>query len=117
MHEVTEILERIQRGDSQAAEQLLPSVYNELRRLAGAKMANERADHTLDATALVHEAWIRLLGAHGEQLSWNSRGHFMCAAAEAMPPIPYAHLFGVTRATFAAVQALRSGEKVSISGG
>ena len=82
MNEVTRILERVQHGDAQAAEELLPLVYEELRRLAAAKMAHERPGHTLQATALVHEAWLRLAGA--EQPNWNGRTHFFGAAAEAM---------------------------------
>jgi len=83
MPEVTQILHSIESGDPKAAEALLPLVYEELRKLAAAKMANERAGQTLQATALVHEAWMRLVGAD-EKVSWNSRGHFFGAAAEAM---------------------------------
>ncbi len=83
MAEVTQIFEAIEAGDPHAAGQLLPLVYEELRRLAAAKMANEKPGHTLQATALVHEAWLRLVGTenHG---SWSNRGHFFGAAAEAM---------------------------------
>jgi RNA polymerase sigma factor (TIGR02999 family) len=80
--EVTRILHRVERGDTQAAEQLLPLVYDELRKLAAHKMANEAPGQTLQPTALVHEAWLKLVGL-GPQ-SWNSRGHFFGAAAEAM---------------------------------
>lgn len=80
--EVTRLLGRAQQGEAQAAEDLLPLVYDELRRLAAQKMAQEAAGHTLQPTALVHEAWLRLAGKGGQQ--WNSRGHFMAAAAEAM---------------------------------
>jgi RNA polymerase sigma factor (TIGR02999 family) len=80
--EVTQILERAEQGDTHAAAELLPLVYEELRRLAAAKMANEAAGHTLQPTALVHEAWLRLAGSRAEH--WNSRGHFFGAAAEAM---------------------------------
>ena len=80
--EVTQILEAIGSGDQQAAEQLLPLVYDELRRLAAARMAQEAPGQTLQATALVHEAWLRLVGP--TQTLWNSRGHFFGAAAEAM---------------------------------
>ncbi len=80
---VTEILVSIERGDRHAAEQLLPLVYEELRKLAAARMAHERSDHTLQATALVHEAYIRLVDTQHAQ-HWNSRGHFFAAAAEAM---------------------------------
>ena len=82
-HDVTRILSRIEQGDGQAAEQLLPLVYEELRKLAAAKMAQEKPDQTLQATALVHEAYIRLVDVEKAQ-HWNSRGHFFAAAAEAM---------------------------------
>src|SRR5215468_1381361 len=83
MSEVTRILEQIQQGDPHAAEQLLPLVYEELRKLAAEKMANERPGQTLDATALVHEAYLRLIDAKRAP-HWNSRGHFFAAAAQAM---------------------------------
>src|SRR5437773_1041972 len=83
MSEVTRILSAIEQGDPSAAEQLLPLVYEELRKLAAEKMANERPGQTLEATALVHEAYLRLVG-HGAEPRWNSRGHFFGAAAEAM---------------------------------
>ncbi len=83
MSDVTRILSAIEQGDSQAAEQLLPVVYDELRRLAAAKMAHEKPGQTLDATALVHEAYIRLVDGDKVQ-RWDSRGHFFAAAAEAM---------------------------------
>jgi RNA polymerase sigma factor (TIGR02999 family) len=83
MNDVTCILSAIERGDPQAAEQLLPLVYDELRRLAGQKLAHEKAGQTLDATGLVHEAYIRLVDVVKAQ-HWNSRGHFFAAAAEAM---------------------------------
>jgi RNA polymerase sigma factor (TIGR02999 family) len=83
MNEVTRILDQIHQGDPQAAEKLLPLVYDELRRLAAEKMASERPGQTLQATALVHEAYLRLVDGHKEQ-HWNSRGHFYAAAAEAM---------------------------------
>jgi RNA polymerase sigma factor (TIGR02999 family) len=83
MTEVTRILSAIEQGDANAAEQLLPLVYDELRRLAAAKLAQEKPGQTLDATALVHEAYLRLVDT--EKLPhWNSRGHFFAAAAEAM---------------------------------
>ena len=82
MHEITVILNRIGQGDQQAAEQLLVLVYDELRKLAAAKMARESAGQTLQATALVHEAWLRLGG--GQQPDWQNRAHFFAAAAEAM---------------------------------
>jgi len=79
---VTQILAAVGAGDKHAAEELLPLVYDELRRLAAARMAQESPGQTLQATALVHEAWLRLVG--GDQSLWNSRGHFFGAAAEAM---------------------------------
>lgn len=82
MAEVTAILDRARSGDPKASGELLPLVYDELRRLAEARMAREAPGHTLQPTALVHEAWLRLAGS-GEA-HWNSRGHFICAAAEAM---------------------------------
>ncbi|SRR6266496_3697019 len=82
MSDVTRILAAIQQGDSNATEQLLPLVYEELRKLAAHKMANEVPGQTLQPTALVHEAYLRLVGAKDRQ--WNSRGHFFAAAAEAM---------------------------------
>jgi len=83
MNEVTQILDQIQHGDPQAAADLLPLVYAELRRLAAAQLAREKPGQTLDATALVHEAYLRLVGpADAER--WQSRGHFFAAAAEAM---------------------------------
>ncbi len=83
MHEVTRVLSAIEQGDPQAAEQLLPLVYDELRRLAAEKMAQEKPGQTLQATALVHEAYIRLVDIEKTQ-HWDSRGHFFAAAAEAM---------------------------------
>ena len=83
MNEVTRILSVLDQGDSRAAEQLLPLVYSELRRLAAQRMAEEKPGQTLQATALVHEAYLRLVGGDGTQ-HWNSRGHFFAAAAEAM---------------------------------
>jgi len=83
MSDVTHILSAIEQGDPHAADQLLPLVYDELRKLAAAKMAQEKAGQTLEATALVHEAYLRLVGGEQSQ-PWNSRGHFFAAAAEAM---------------------------------
>jgi RNA polymerase sigma factor (TIGR02999 family) len=83
MTDVTRILSAIEQGDPTAAEQLLPLVYDELRRLAAQKLSQERRGQTLEATALVHEAYLRLVGAKTEQ-RWDSRGHFFAAAAEAM---------------------------------
>jgi len=82
MSDVTRILDRAQQGDPHAAEELLPFVYEELRKLAAARMANEAAGHTLQPTALVHEAWLRLVGDDGKE--WGGRAHFFGAAAEAM---------------------------------
>jgi RNA polymerase sigma factor (TIGR02999 family) len=81
--DVTRILSQIESGDPSAAEQLLPLVYDELRKLAAAKVAHENPGQTLQATALVHEAYVRLVDGQQEQ-NWNSRGHFFGAAAEAM---------------------------------
>ena len=83
MTDVTQILSRIEQGDPKAAEQLLPVVYDELRKLAAARLASERPDHTLQATALVHEAYLRLVAGSNAQ-DWNGRGHFFAAAAAAM---------------------------------
>ncbi len=82
MSDVTRILEAAQQGDPTAADQLLPLVYEELRRLAAHKMANEAASQTLQPTALVHEAWLRLVGSENQK--WDGRAHFFAAAAEAM---------------------------------
>jgi RNA polymerase sigma factor (TIGR02999 family) len=90
MSEVTRILSAIDDGDPHAAEQLLPLVYDELRKLAAQKLAHEKPGQTLEATALVHEAYLRLVGnnspltTHHSPKQWNSRGHFFAAAAEAM---------------------------------
>jgi RNA polymerase sigma factor (TIGR02999 family) len=83
MSEVTRILSAIEQGDPSAAEQLLPLVYDELRKLAAQRLAQEKPGQTLQATALVHEAYLRLVDADKAQ-AWNSRGHFFAAAAEAM---------------------------------
>jgi RNA polymerase sigma factor (TIGR02999 family) len=83
MSNVTRLLERFDQGDTRAAEELLPLVYEELRRLAAARLARERPGQTLDATALVHEAYLRLTGG-SEPARWNGRGHFFGAAAAAM---------------------------------
>jgi RNA polymerase sigma factor (TIGR02999 family) len=83
MFDVTAILSQIEQGDPHAAEQLLPLVYEELRNLAAARLAQEKPGQTLQATALVHEAYLRLVGGE-EGRSWDSRGHFFAAAAEAM---------------------------------
>jgi RNA polymerase sigma factor (TIGR02999 family) len=83
MSEVTRVLSAIEKGDPHAADQLLPLVYDELRRLAKHDLARENPGQTLEATALVHEAYLRLVGADEAQ-HWNSRGHFFAAAAQAM---------------------------------
>src|SRR6476659_1971841 len=84
MSNVTQILQQLQDGSAgNVAEKLLPLVYDELRKLAAQRMAAERPDHTLEATALVHEAYVRLVDVDEVQ-HWNSRGHFFAAAAEAM---------------------------------
>src|ERR1700680_4928150 len=83
MSEVTRILSAIEQGDPQAAEQLLPLVYDELRQLAAQRLAQEKPGQTLQATALVHEVYLRLVDVDQAQ-RWDSRGHFFAAAAEAM---------------------------------
>ena len=83
MSDVTRILSQIEQGDPQAAEKLLPLVYDELRKLAAAKLAQEKPGQTLQATALVHEAYMRLVDDEHVQ-RWDNRGHFFAAAAEAM---------------------------------
>ena len=83
MDDVTRLLAAVEAGDRTAGEELLPLVYDELRRLAGHRMAQEAAGHTLQATGLVHEAYLRLVGPAGGDC-WDSRGHFFAAAAEAM---------------------------------
>jgi RNA polymerase sigma factor (TIGR02999 family) len=83
MSDVTRILSAIEQGDPHAAEQLLPLVYDELRKLAAAKLSQEKPGQTLQPTALVHEAYLRLVGAEEGQ-AWDNRGHFFAAAAEAM---------------------------------
>ena len=83
MSDVTRILQQFEQGDPQAAEKLLPLVYDELRKLAAAKLAQEKPGQTLQATALVHDAYIRLVDQQQSQ-RWDSRGHFFVAAAEAM---------------------------------
>ena len=90
MSNVTHLLSRIEEGDQQASEDLLPLVYDELHRLAAAKMASERPEHTLQATALVNEAYLRLVGSEQSQM-WTNRGHFFSAAAESMRRILIDH--------------------------
>jgi RNA polymerase sigma factor (TIGR02999 family) len=82
MHNITQILERAQQGDAKAADEILPLVYDELRRLAAHRPASERHEHTLQPTALVHEAWLRIAGANDR--NWKGRQHFFATAAEAM---------------------------------
>src|SRR6516165_3844332 len=82
MSDITQMLQRIEEGDPRAAEELLPAVYEELRKMAGYKMAHEPLNQTLQPTALVHEAWLRLGG--DQQPRWENRAHFFAAAAEAM---------------------------------
>ena len=89
MKDVTLILQAVSRGEKQATEELLPLVYNELRNLAAARMARESAGHTLQPTALVHEAWLRLIKV--EDQTWQNRAHFFGAAAEAMRRILVEH--------------------------
>jgi RNA polymerase sigma factor (TIGR02999 family) len=89
MSDVTLILDALARGESQASEELLPLVYNELRNLATARMLRESAGHTLQPTALVHEAWLRMVGDGGR--SWKNRAYFFAAAAEAMRRILVEH--------------------------
>ena len=84
MNDVTRILSAIERGDQRAAEQLLPLVYDELRKLATQRLEQEQPGQTLQATALVHEAYLRLVGEGQDGQRWNGRGHFFGAAAEAM---------------------------------
>ena len=86
MSNVTELLRRIESGDPSAAEDILPLVYDELRKLAAAKLANERPGQTIQATVLVHEVWLRLVGSDVD-IHWNGRGHFFAAAAHAMQRI------------------------------
>jgi RNA polymerase sigma factor (TIGR02999 family) len=83
MNDVTHVLSAIEQGDPQAAEQLLPLVYHELRKLAAERLSRENPGQTLQATALVHEAYLRLVGADQDK-AWDNRGHFFAAAAEAM---------------------------------
>src|SRR5262249_15381778 len=96
MSEVTRILSAIEQGEPRAAARLLPLVYDELRKLAAEKLAQERPGQTLQATALVHEAYLRLVDVEEAQ-RWNSRGHFFAAAAEAMRRILIEHARGKVR--------------------
>lgn len=92
MEQITRILNQLDSGDSNEADQLLPLLYDQLRQLAAVKLKHERPDHTLQATALVHEAWLRVVGDDDkDKHKWNSRGHFFGAAAEAMRRILIDH--------------------------
>jgi RNA polymerase sigma factor (TIGR02999 family) len=92
MNDVSRLLEAAVNGDRRAADELLPLVYDELRRLAAQRMAGEKPGQTLNATALVHEAYLRLVGSgQGEEQRWDGRGHFFAAAAEAMRRILVEH--------------------------
>jgi RNA polymerase sigma factor (TIGR02999 family) len=105
--DVTAILSAIEQGDPHAASQLLPLVYGELRRLAAQKLAREKPGQTLDATALVHEAYLRLVG-QDEQSRWDSRRHFFVAAAEAMRRILVEKAQAAASASFNRPAALAS---------
>ncbi|MGI9244797.1 MAG: sigma-70 family RNA polymerase sigma factor [Verrucomicrobiales bacterium] len=87
MDEISQIFEALEAGKTEAAEELLPLAYDELHRIAAQKMASERAGHTLQPTALAHEAYLRLLGPDGAEKHWDSKGHFFSAAARAMRQI------------------------------
>ena len=84
MNHITQILAQLEAGVPQAADELMPLVYDELRKLAAARLAQEKPGQTLEATALVHEAYVRLIGGSGREPTWDNRGHFFAAAAEAM---------------------------------
>ena len=126
MSEVTRILDSLATGESESSAELLPLVYGELRQLAAAKMAGERAGHTLQATALVHEAWIKLVEAEGGSLEWNGRQHFYAAAAEAMRRILIDHArrklaarrggewLEITFGDFEAPQSVRASEMIDL---
>ena len=128
MSDVTRILKSLETGESESSDELLPLVYGELRQLAAAKMAGERAGHTLQATALVHEVWIKLVEAEGGSLEWNGRRHFYAAAAEAMRRILIDHarrkLAGrrgggewleITFGDFEAPQSVRADEMIDLN--
>ena len=104
MSDVTQILSQIESGDPSVAEKLLPIVYEELRKLAAAKLAQEKPGQTLQATALVHEAYLRLVDVENAQ-HWDSRGHFFAAAAEAMRPERKRGQVQFVRSTLRAVPA------------
>jgi len=120
-------LDSLGTGESESAAELLPLVYGELRQLAAAKMAGERAGHTLQATALVHEVWIKLVGAESGSLEWNGRRHFYAAAAEAMRRILIDHArrksaarrggewLEITFGDFEAPQSVRAEEMIDLN--
>ena len=110
--DVTRILEAVQQGDAAAAKDLLPLVYEELRRLARSKMAQQAAGHTLQPTALVHEAWLRLVGS--ERKEWHGREHFFAAAAEAMRHILVDHARRKQRAKHGGGQERMNVDEVDI---
>src|SRR5262245_35414967 len=116
MSDVTQILSQIEQGDRQAAEKLLPLVYDELRKLAAAKLAHEKPGQTLQATALVHEAYLRLLG-NATGYNWNSRGHFFGAVAEAMRRILLNHARDKATAKRGADWGRVTLESIAIPGG
>lgn len=91
LEDMSRLFEAAEQGDTEAGKRIFPAAYGTLRRMAAAKMAGERIDHTLQPTALVHEAYIRLLDPQGKERNWNSEGHFFSAAAEAMRRILIEH--------------------------
>jgi RNA polymerase sigma factor (TIGR02999 family) len=97
MSEITRLIDAVAAGDRQASADLLPLVYDELRKLAAARIIAEAPNHTLNATALVHEAYIRLVGPEGDAIKWDNRGHFFVAAAEAMRRVLVDHARGKAR--------------------
>ena len=107
MTDITLILEDISRGEPQSSEKLLPLVYNELRNLATARMLRESSGHTLQPTALVHEAWLRLVG-DGSQ-SWKNRAYFFAAAAEAMRRILVEHARRKSRDSDSGAEVIANG--------
>jgi RNA polymerase sigma factor (TIGR02999 family) len=114
MSDITLVLDAISRGESQAAEKLLPLVYNELRNLAAARMLHESAGHTLQPTALVHEAWLRLVGDGGQ--NWKGRAYFFAAAAEAMRRILVEHARRKARLKHGGGQERLNIEEVDLAG-
>jgi len=114
MNDVTLILDAIARGESQASDELLPLVYNELRNLATARMLRESAGHTLQPTALVHEAWLRMVG-DGSQ-AWKNRAYFFAAAAEAMRRILVEHARRKSRLKHGGGQQRLNIEEIDLAG-